>query len=193
MVEKAITNAMPKIFGLVLCGGASTRMGKDKSLLNYHGVPQKEYLFHLLSQTVDRCFYSQKQPAASENVIADTFDISSPLNGILSAFETYPEVAWLVIACDMPLIEEKHIKHLISERSEQQLATCFSATDNKPHPLFTIYELSARDALKSHSQTSISPRNFLMNHHVKIIEGKDKSFLTSIDTLEEFKRLKNQL
>ncbi|MFT5737968.1 MAG: molybdopterin-guanine dinucleotide biosynthesis protein A, partial [Maribacter sp.] len=37
-----ISNA--KIYGLVLAGGKSTRMGVDKGLITYHGLPQRDYL-----------------------------------------------------------------------------------------------------------------------------------------------------
>ena len=41
---KLISETVPTIKGLVLTGGKSTRMGTDKSELNYHGKPQKEWL-----------------------------------------------------------------------------------------------------------------------------------------------------
>ena len=63
--------------GLVLAGGLSTRMGTDKGLINYHGTPQREYLFELLSKVCHRVFTScrigQDVPAAL-NPIVDAFD-----------------------------------------------------------------------------------------------------------------------
>src|SRR5680860_1119484 len=48
----------PKIFGLVLAGGKSTRMGKDKGMIPYHGMPQREFLYHLLSRVCTETFVS---------------------------------------------------------------------------------------------------------------------------------------
>ena len=34
--------------GLVLSGGQSSRMGTDKALIDYHGIPQYAYVYDLL-------------------------------------------------------------------------------------------------------------------------------------------------
>lgn len=177
----------------MLCGGQSTRMGQDKSLLSYHGLPQREHMFQLLNKYVDLCFYSTKEGSSKADIIADSYDIQSPLNGILSAFEKHGDVAWLVVACDMPLIEAQHIEKLIQLRNPNQLATCFAGSDNKPHPLFTIYEPTSKDRLKTHSKVSKSPRKFLIKECVEIINARDTNFLTSIDSITEFQKLKNRL
>jgi len=184
---------MSKLYGLVLCGGSSTRMGQDKSLLNYHGVPQREHIFQLLSKHVDQCFYSVKQGTTSGQMIVDNFDIQSPLNGILSAFEQHEDVAWLVVACDMPLVADQHIENLILNRNPNKQATCYAGTDHKPHPLFTIYEPNAKEKLIAHSKMSKSPRAFLINESVKIIDEPHKDFLTSIDSIAQFEALKNRI
>ncbi len=38
----------PDIYGLILTGGFSKRMGMEKAQLNYHGKPQFSYLFELI-------------------------------------------------------------------------------------------------------------------------------------------------
>lgn len=184
---------MTEVYGLVLCGGQSSRMGTDKSQLNYHGISQQQYMFNLLNKHLSHVYISQKDRPDNEHVISDKYDIKSPLNGILSAFKYNKDVAWLVVACDMPLIQSSDVRRLIDERDATHLATCYAGTDNMPHPLFTIYEPTAKDKLIRHSRKSHSPRNFLLNHSVKVIDVQDKSFLTSVDTLEQFDQLKKKL
>ena len=46
------------LYGLVLAGGRSTRMGQDKSLISYHGKAQREYMADLLGQWCSRTFIS---------------------------------------------------------------------------------------------------------------------------------------
>jgi len=69
-----ISNA--KIYGLVLSGGKSTRMGEDKGLISYHGIPQRDHLYQLLNQDCDTTYLSiredQKEEIAAEiNTIVD--------------------------------------------------------------------------------------------------------------------------
>ena len=47
-----------KLYGLVLSGGRSTRMGKDKGLINYHGIPQRDYIYNLLNEVCDETYMS---------------------------------------------------------------------------------------------------------------------------------------
>ena len=49
---------MSVLHGLVVCGGQSTRMGMDKSQLQYHGVPQREWLYELLQPLCEDVYIS---------------------------------------------------------------------------------------------------------------------------------------
>ena len=89
--------SVDKIYGLVLSGGKSTRMGKDKGLITYHGVPQREYLYQLLEKVCERTFISIREEQASEvssavNTIVDEDVFKGPFDGILSAHNKYPGV-----------------------------------------------------------------------------------------------------
>src|SRR5688572_8249962 len=97
------------INGLILSGGKSLRMGQDKGQIAFHGKPQREYLFDLLSTCCNHVFTSCKRTqdiAAKLNPLADLFEMDSPLNGILTAFRHTPSVAWLSVPVDMPMIDQ---------------------------------------------------------------------------------------
>ncbi|WP_185152829.1 NTP transferase domain-containing protein [Fulvivirga aurantia] len=184
---------MPEIYGLVLSGGMSARMGKRKGALTYYNKPQEEHLYELLQQSLSKVYISTKDSLGPKNLplITDHFKINSPLNGILSAFKKHPNVAWLVVACDMPLITSKEIDELVSFRDIHKMATCFLSTDNKPHPLFSIYEPKAFPLLLKQSKNNPSPRHFLMTQAVKTVDKKDKDFLLSVDEPSQFERVKS--
>ncbi|MFZ6009414.1 MAG: NTP transferase domain-containing protein, partial [Bacteroidota bacterium] len=69
-----------RINGLVLAGGSSSGMGMgiDKRLINFHGVPQGEYLFNLLQKYCDQVFTScntHQQVSRCFNPLQDSFEI----------------------------------------------------------------------------------------------------------------------
>jgi molybdenum cofactor guanylyltransferase len=179
--------------GLVLAGGLSTRMGTDKGLLVYHEKPQREYLFEILSKFCKEVFVSINPHQHTElPFIVDTSEISSPLVGILSAFEQNPDVAWLVVACDMPLIDYEIIHFLVKNRDEKTLATAFrNPEENFPEPLITIYESDIYPKLKqAFSENKKSARRVLENSAITLLEIPNSFYLTNINTEEKAKEFK---
>ena len=73
------------LYGLIIAGGESKRMGFKKAFINYHGVPQLNHLFHLLSKHCEKVFTSCKQVEGFDkkfNPLPDQFEINTPLNEI---------------------------------------------------------------------------------------------------------------
>ncbi|MCP5537675.1 MAG: NTP transferase domain-containing protein [Akkermansiaceae bacterium] len=133
------------INGLLLVGGKSTRMGSDKSeLVLRDGMSQRDRGVKLLGSVCDRVFISMREDTGEGNTIVDAFGPIGPLGAIASAQQAYPDATWLVLACDLPLLEEKHLKTLADGRDTSLQATYFtSATDGFPEPLCAIWEPSS--------------------------------------------------
>ncbi len=178
----------PALYGLVLAGGKSQRMGRDKSLLNYHGKAQKDYIFDILSQYCDKSFFSVQNSDYQENTIKDTFLNLGVLGGILSAFRFNPRVAWLAVAVDMPDVHEAVISELVRCRNPKKMATAFHNPEtNFPDPLVTIYEPKAYQRLLAFLGMGYScPRKTLIHSECEIILPKNPDILLNINTLEEF-------
>jgi molybdenum cofactor guanylyltransferase len=174
--------------GLILCGGKSSRMGKDKSLISYHGKPQRDHLIELLKPFCPQvCLSMPAGVKATQSIIPDHFDLNSPLNGILSAFHYDPEAAWLTVPVDMPNITEKTIEFLLKNRDPLKAATCFLDSDEEgPEPLFTVWEAKAKPLLFdffNHGEKS--PRKFLMEYDAKMLPAPQASWLLNVNTPEE--------
>jgi molybdopterin-guanine dinucleotide biosynthesis protein A len=156
--------------GLVLTGGRSTRMGQDKSRLIYHEKPQREHLTDLLRPFCEAVYWSVNAGQAAEPtnttqpLIVDGFDIPGPLNGILSAFQQDPKAAWLVVACDMPLLTETSLLALINGRDVSKPATAFYDSDGQfPEPLLSIWEPTIEPILQTAlASGNYAPRPILM-------------------------------
>jgi molybdopterin-guanine dinucleotide biosynthesis protein A len=171
--------------GLVLCGGKSSRMGKAKSLIQYHGKPQREYLVDLLKPLCEQVFISLPTGSKpTQTIIPDHFDLDSPLNGILSAFHFDPTACWLTVPVDMPNIDSKAIEYIIQHRDQRTCATCFFDSEGQnPEPLFAIWEAKAKPMLYDFFNSGeTSPRKFLMENDVCLLKAPYKPMLVNINT-----------
>jgi len=184
-----------KLYGLVLSGGKSTRMGTDKGLIEYHGVPQREYLYALLSQVCEHTFVSLREDQKSElpegmHTIVDLNEFRGPYNGLLSAHKKYPEAAWLVLACDLPLMDLDALKELIAARNPEREATAFALKENPlPEPLCAIWEPQALQNSVSYleSGNGTCPRKYLINHDTALVFPKNESALLNANSEDEYK------
>jgi len=181
--------------GLILAGGKSSRMGWDKSLINYHGKPQRDYLIDLLNPFCTDIFLSaSRESRTTPNIIPDHFDLDSPLNGILSAFHYDPSAAWLTVPVDMPNIDNSVVEYIIRNRDPGKVATCFFDSEGKlPEPLFTLWETKAKPLLFNfYNSGGFSPRKFLEENDVQILQALDPNFLVNINTKEDLKAFLKQ-
>lgn len=177
------------LYGLVLEGGLSTRMGTDKAMLNYHGQPQREFVFALLQKFCSQVYHSVKSSTKGDSSeIADIYSFKGPLNGILSAFKYRSDVAWLTLPVDMPLVDESVIQFLMDSRDQASNATCFYDTEGKlPEPLLAIWEPQCAMLLQSfYNDGNRSTREFLLSTTTNLVKAPDKKVLKNINTRDDF-------
>jgi len=185
------------VYGLILAGGLSSRMHRDKAALLYQGKTQLDRAFDLASGHVDRVFVSVRARQADEPTrsakplivdLAGLGEAEGPILGIRSAMAAFPDVAWLVIACDLPFLSDAALAQLLKERDPSVLATAFrSAHDGLPEPLCAIWEPKAAAALSEYqSGGGHCPRKFLRRYPASLIEPLDRRALDNINTPEEY-------
>jgi len=184
---------MTNLNGLILSAGKSIRMGQDKGMIDYHGKPQREYLVDLLKPYCKEIFISSKE-SKKQNTITDHFDLDSPLNGILSAFHFDPAVAWLTVPVDMPYLDRQAIEFLLRHRDPKKVATCFFDSDGKlPEPLVTIWEAKSKPLLFDfYNSGGYSPRKFLEENDVQLLQAPDLKMLRNINTTEDLRTFLKQ-
>ncbi len=125
-------------------------MGQDKGLLRWHGIPQRIYLVNLLEGVGVPAYLScrpdQVEELAGYRLVVDRLPDAGPLGALFSAFTEDPEAAWLVVACDMPLLDEAALCDLIAQRRLERGGTAYRSPafdDGSPDPLFAIWEPKA--------------------------------------------------
>ncbi len=193
--------SIPKLYGLVLAGGMSTRMGQDKNLIQYHGMPHQEYLYGLLKEVCDSVYLSVRPQQldfvpSDLKTILDENEYRGPFNGMLSAHKHHPKVAWLVLACDLPLIDSETVDQLANGRDYYKSATSFATTKTKlPEPLITIWEPKGLELAKKYLETAESscPRKFLINSDIKIIFPSQDEVLYNANSLSDYEYVKSKI
>jgi molybdenum cofactor guanylyltransferase len=182
------------VYGLILAGGSSSRMQRDKATLLYGGKSQLDRTFELAARHVAEVFVSVRasqtaDPArARRPMIVDTVAGEGPIVGIRSALTAYPQVAWLVLACDLPFLSDAALAQLLRERDAVGLATAYrSAHDGLPEPLCAIWEPAAGPALASYQEGGgRCPRKFLIRHTARLLEPLDRRALDNVNTPGEY-------
>ncbi|QTD36664.1 NTP transferase domain-containing protein [Polaribacter batillariae] len=201
-INNLIQEKIAPIKGLVLVGGKSTRMGQDKSELNYFGKPQKEYAKELLENNNFETYYSVQNESSvissevekSQNEIPDKFLNLGPFGGICSAFQKDPNSAWLVLATDVPFVNDAVIQQLLKHRNPSKVATAIKGKNKEfVEPLITIYEPKAYTILLQYLAQGYScPRKMLINSDIEIVEIED-AFIRNVNTPEEFEDAKKEI
>ncbi|MBL8267308.1 NTP transferase domain-containing protein [Steroidobacter sp.] len=188
-------SAEAPLFGLVLAGGASTRMQRDKAAIEYHGQSQLHWTFHLLSHVCAATFVSVRPDQREDPTrvgfpqIVDRQPGIGPIAGISAALAAHPKAAWLVVACDLPFLNEHTLRHLVEHRDVRKLATAYkSSHDGLPEPLCAIWEPASREPLLAHLAAGKQcPRKFLINAESLLLDLPDARALDNVNTTDEYR------
>lgn len=136
----------PQVKGLFLSGGQSQRMGTDKALLSYDGrqteIERWKNIFDGLGLPL---YWSQRPGQYTEGLfpslprLVDQNPGAGPLAALMSAHQQAPESAWLVLACDWPLLRSADILHLLQNRRPEMPVTTY-VYQGRREPLCSLYE-----------------------------------------------------
>ncbi|MEO6456321.1 MAG: NTP transferase domain-containing protein [Ginsengibacter sp.] len=195
-----LEKSKPLLNGLVLAGGKSVRMGYDKGSIAWHGKEQQYYLADLLKTLCNDVYIScrldqQEKVDSNYQTLTDTFTGLGPYGAILSAFRERPDAAWLVIACDLPLLDIDTLQYLKDHRNPSSIATTFESPYNSlPEPLITIWEPKSYPVLLSFlSQGYSCPGKVLRNNDPSILKALNPTALTNVNTQDELQKVQQEL
>lgn len=189
------------LFGLVLTGGKSERMKRDKALIDYKGKPHAQYISEVLSTYCDEVFLSARPgqwtgtPLENMSVIEDLADVSGPIAGILSAMEAHPDANWLVVACDLVHFNAETVKALLAHYSPEETAIAFkNAEKDFAEPLCTLYTPRALELFRNAVTENITcPVKVLRNAEVRKLNQENGVNLANVNTTEEYAEVVNEI
>jgi molybdopterin-guanine dinucleotide biosynthesis protein A len=188
-----------QLHGLLLAGGQSSRMGHDKAslVMGDRGLSQAAYALALLHQFCAQAYLSlrdgQSVPVGAEGVpvLRDESVAEGPMAGLLAAFREAPDVAWLVLACDLPFVHSDLLARLV-ERHEMEptlpFVACADVTGGRPEPLCAIYGLSAGPILARYAaRGQFSPRRIMIEEKALLLDvaEEDARALFNVNTPQD--------
>jgi molybdopterin-guanine dinucleotide biosynthesis protein A len=187
------------LYGLVLAGGRSRRMGHDKAQVAYHGRVQAQWAADLLSRHCERVFLSVRPdqtqlPVADWPTIVDRHTDVGPLAGIAAAQQEHPHAAWLVMACDLPFVSDQVLATLIDARDLTPFKAYRSSHDGLPEPLCAIYEpLSIPVVQSALTAGRHCPRKLIIQSGVTLLDLPEAGALDNINTPDELAGARERL
>jgi molybdenum cofactor guanylyltransferase len=176
-----------------MCGGQSTRMGTDKSMLQYYDKPQRYHVYNMLLPLCDKVFIScnaeqVKNIDAGYNFIEDdeTFGNIGPMAALLTAFTQYPAKNILLIGCDYPFLSANELQ-LFSNQCKDAPAAFYNKEAEVYEPMLAWYPCSCFDKLK----TMFDGKQFSLQHFLKYDSAikylpLNINSIKSIDTVATF-------
>jgi molybdenum cofactor guanylyltransferase len=138
--------------GVVLCGGGSTRMGRDKALLDIAGRPLVLRVAQRIGRACHPVLLAPGRPGRLGELghglveVADAVPDAGPLGGLVAALEASPHRLMAAVAVDLPFASPAVLAMLASSCGDADAAV--PRTDRGLQPLHAVYARTAVPALR---------------------------------------------
>lgn len=182
--------AAARLLGLILAGGRSRRLGRDKALLRRDGKSQLQNLADVIAPLTDAVYVSTRadqrdEPERSRFAqIVDRYTDIGPLAGILSAMDEHPDADWLVVACDLPNVDDEALRYLVDNATTRQpFAAYRSSHDGLPEPLCAIYRAGSDAMIREFVADGVHcPRKIMIRSDTLLLEQPNPAALDNVNT-----------
>jgi len=185
----------------VLAGGKSSRMGKDKALLPFLGIPLIERIVSRLCLITGEVIVATDNPDLYSSydwkIVVDEVKETGPLAGIYASFKaaSFPLVA--VVACDMPFVSEMLFKILMRECQDKKTDAAVPASPRGLEPMHAVFcKESCLPIIKESFDTGELEIKKWINKLNLLVLGRDEvsqidpnfAMFVNVNTQEEYTR-----
>lgn len=184
---------------VILAGGASKRMGKNKALLEIEGKTVIERILERLIDFSEVLISANNEDDYKEfgyRIIKDIFIDCGPLAGIHSCLKAAENEYVFFAPCDMPYFSEKLIDFAFSEISVENEACVFRDEFGRIHALCGLYKKSLINELELALRTGkYKAQSFAKEHNFKVIDVPRElsQALFNMNVLEDYNKVKNNI
>jgi len=138
--------------GFVLVGGNSSRMGRDKARLPFHGKTVVEHVASTVAEaagSVTLVGAPERYGTLGFPMLADGRSGVGPLAGIHTALAASPADWNLIVACDMPGISAPFLRSLMAVAQSSGDTDCLlpAGPSGLPEPLCAVYHSRCLDVI----------------------------------------------
>ena len=173
---------------VLFAGGQSSRMGRDKTLLPFSGYRSlSEFQYERLGKLFKTVYISAKNNKFDfqAELIEDRYEVSSPLAGIVSVFESLDADEVFILSADAPFVDEKVIDTLMQNREGHDAV--IAQTESGKQPLCGIYRRSvlpvAQENLKANDHRI---GNLLNRVDTKFVFFEDDAVFSNLNHPHEY-------
>jgi len=186
------------MYGLVLAGGQSSRLGQDKTVVVHEGrtllVRSAELLQRHVREVFISCRHAERVPAPWP-VIVDETERIGPAGGIITALRKLSGPVF-VLACDLPFMEDRFVTRLLAAREERPqgcvLTTWCLENSDFVENLVAIYEPEALPLLEKGISEGLYKLGRLIppeRRHCLAYTGEERRFFFNVNYPDDLRRL----
>ena len=151
-LERPRLPELSEVTGVILCGGASRRMGRDKALIELDGRRLIDTAVEALAEVAGRTVLASGSEARYAELgldrVLDTGPGAGPLRGLLAGLEA-AETPWIVaLASDMPRVDGGLLRALLETASAGGLEACLARSAKGAEPLCAVYHRRCAAAVR---------------------------------------------
>lgn len=198
-IRRAGPRRFSDVAGVILAGGESRRMGKNKALLEVNGEAMVERAFRRMSELFDEVLLVTNTPENYEFIpcrkIADIYAGCGPLGGIHAALSACVTARVFVVACDMPALNRELIRELCT--IDRNGDVVIPETPGGLEPLHAVYARSCLPKMETMLQAGerrirsffdLAQVRQVPRDRVALLDPEFTSF-HNINTPEDYRRL----
>jgi molybdenum cofactor guanylyltransferase len=175
---------------IIMAGGKSSRMGRDKCLLPIDGRPMIQYIADRLRPHFARLVVSAngagRYPFLELDVVPDRIPGRGPLMGLASALEASRHDLNLVIACDVPGFDIAFVRRMLRE-SEGYEGVVPVTEEGHLEPMCAVYRKEVASALNEAIASGEKKiKDALTRCRINYIEASDPAPFRNINTVDDY-------
>jgi molybdopterin-guanine dinucleotide biosynthesis protein A len=181
----------PNVYGILLAGGQSSRMGTDKALLPMDGKTLLRHLYDSLSEVCASITIVAPEhqiqayrPLLPQDVqfVSDVYPGKGPLAGVHAGLLSIPDGYGFVMACDMPFFSLPLFEFMRSTLMEEP-----DAVVCRDQPFHAMYH--KRIGIQAEAfllEDQLAMRLFLNAIHTKTIDTTEQQCFINLNTPSEY-------